>query len=81
MAQAKPAPKLHYPEHLGWNRWFHGGDDFPCVQLFWPDKSGRFPGQAGAQAAFQAPQPDLSASDWNWPAASLNSGNSPPASH
>ena len=64
-----PVDKSHYPEHLGWNRWFQGGDDFPCVQLFWPDKSGRFPGQAGAQAAFQALQPDLSASDWNWSAA------------
>lgn len=64
-----PVDKSHYPDHLGWNRWFHGGDDFPCVQLFWPDKAGVFPGQAGATDAFKALQPDLSEAGWAWPAA------------
>lgn len=67
-----PVDKSHYPDHLGWNRWFHGGDDFPCVQLFWPDKAGVFPGQAGAEASFKALQPDLSERAWTWPATTLN---------
>jgi hypothetical protein len=38
-----------YREHLGWAIWYADRQglapaQFSCVQLLWPDKSGRFPG-------------------------------------
>ena len=56
--------KTHYAEHLGWNQWFYRGDDFPCQQLVWPDRAGRFPWEAGFDEALRANQPDLSARGW-----------------
>ena len=38
-----PVAKKHYRDLLGWSRWFYGGDDFPCLQIVWPDRAGRFP--------------------------------------
>ncbi len=35
--------KEHYPEYLGWARWFYKGDDFPTVQVVYPDLLGCFP--------------------------------------
>lgn len=40
-----------YPEHLGWCRWFYDGDDFPALQIVWPDKRGRFPWEEGCHPA------------------------------
>ncbi|MCA8277395.1 DUF4262 domain-containing protein [Burkholderia sp. AU30280] len=51
--------KTHYEAHLGWNRWFYGNDDFPCVQLLWPDRNGIFPWQPEADDALNAAQPRL----------------------
>ncbi|WP_235364918.1 DUF4262 domain-containing protein [Sphingomonas sp. ERG5] len=59
-----PIAKAHYPDHLGWSRWFYGGDDFPCVQLVWPDRAALFPWQPGFDARFSADQPDLSEKGW-----------------
>jgi hypothetical protein len=60
-----PVEKEHYADHLGWNRWFYGGDDFPCLQLLWPDKGGMFPHQPGADDALNAAQPALYTSGSN----------------
>src|SRR5262245_16779311 len=30
-AYAFPVARRHYREHLGWSRWFYGGDEFPCL--------------------------------------------------
>ncbi len=54
----------HYPEYLGWNRWFYRGDDFPCLQLVWPDRNKVFPWQDGFQGEFRGVQPDLSVQGW-----------------
>jgi hypothetical protein len=54
----------HYAEHFGWSRWFYGSDDFPCLQLVWPDTHGVFPWQAGAEEHFRQSQPDLTAASW-----------------
>lgn len=35
--------KKFYPEYLGWARWFYKGDDFPVVQIIYPDLMGLFP--------------------------------------
>ena len=60
-----PVSTAHYHDHLGWSRWFYGCDDFPTLQMVWPDRSGAFPWQPGFDAeAFGSSQPDLTASGW-----------------
>jgi hypothetical protein len=59
-----PVDKKHYREHLGWNRWFYGGDDFPCLQLVYPDLENVFPWQPGFDPAWGDRQDDLTAGDW-----------------
>lgn len=59
-----PVAKHRYPEHLGWSRWFYGGDAFPCLQLVWPDAAGRFPWEAAFDLRHRESQPDLSAGSW-----------------
>lgn len=54
-----PIAKSHYADYLGWSRWFYGNDNFPCLQLFWPDKAGLLPGQPGADEEMHALQPVL----------------------
>jgi hypothetical protein len=48
-----------YREHVGYARWFYRGDEFPLLQLVWPDKAGRFPGEPGANPALARQQPLL----------------------
>jgi uncharacterized protein DUF4262 len=59
-----PVGLHHYAEHLGWSRWFYGSDDFPCLQLVWPDTKGVFPWQPGADEGVAKFQPDLTANGW-----------------
>ncbi len=59
-----PVAKRHYGEHLGWSRWFYGGDDFPCLQLVYPDLANVFPWQDGFDPAWAQRQDDLSEGDW-----------------
>ena len=61
-----PVAKRHHAEHLGWSRWFYGGDDFPCLQLVWPDRSNRFPWEPGFDPSMLASQPDLSEQGWGF---------------
>jgi len=53
-------PKEHYRDHLGWARWFYGGDDFPAVQMLWPTTSGIYPWEAQASEEFKNMQPVFS---------------------
>jgi len=51
-ARLQVFPKELFREHLGWAIWFaaHRGlapAQFGCLQLWWPDKNGRFPADAG----------------------------------
>jgi hypothetical protein len=48
-----------YREHVGYSMWFYGGPEFPLLQVVWPDKHGRFPGDPGALAAIATQQPLL----------------------
>lgn len=59
-----PVAKSQYEEHLGWNRWFYRGDDFPCLQLVWPDPEGRFPWEANFDERLRDYQPDLTEFGW-----------------
>lgn len=38
-------PRESYPDYLGYARWLYSGDDFPALQILWPDRAGRFPGE------------------------------------
>jgi hypothetical protein len=59
-----PIGKDAYPYFLGWSTWFYSGDNYPCVQLLWPDKEGRFPWQDGVEKSFRRLQPDISTEGW-----------------
>jgi hypothetical protein len=59
-----PVAKRHYAEHLGWSRWFYRGDEFPCLHLIWPDRSGLFPWEEGFADGEKSVQPDLTENGW-----------------
>lgn len=59
-----PVAGRHYPDHLGWSRWFYGGDTFPCLHLVWSDRDGRFPWQSGFDPTLAGLQPDLTENGW-----------------
>ena len=59
-----PVAKRHYRLHFGWSRWFYDGDEFPCLQLVWPDREGRFPWQDGVAEGYRELQPDLTENGW-----------------
>ncbi len=52
-------PKQRYDDYLGSAVWAYEGDEFPCVQLVWPDKQGRWPWESGVRAGFAESQPVL----------------------
>jgi hypothetical protein len=39
-------PRL-FREYFGYARWLYRGNNFPMLQLVWPDREGRFPWDAG----------------------------------
>jgi hypothetical protein len=59
-----PVARSAYAEHLGWNRWFYDGDAFDCLQLVWPDRTGKFPWEGGFDERFVPAQPDLTGANW-----------------
>lgn len=63
-AYAFRVAKKHYRDFLGWSSWFYGGDDFPCLQIVWPDRAGRFPWEPDFDLEFKADQPDLTERGW-----------------
>ena len=60
-----PVPSYRFQEYLGWTRWFYGGDDFHCMQLVWPDPSGKFPWQSDFSSKMLSAQPDLTEGNWS----------------
>lgn len=51
--------KAAYRNYLGYARWFYRGDDFPVLQVVYPDIEGRFPGTAGVSPTLAEQQPLL----------------------
>jgi Domain of unknown function (DUF4262) len=51
--------KENYEEYLGSNLWLYGGDNFPVLQLIYPDKNGVWPWQSEASESFKKWQPLL----------------------
>ena len=60
-----PVARKHYRTYMRTTRWFYGHEDFPCLQLFWPDTQGRFPWEAGFETKLEKDQPDLTANGWS----------------
>src|SRR5262249_35535291 len=54
-------PYTMYPEYLGHAIWFYHAlaRPFPCVQLIWPDRGGRFPWDSDYDKQFKGSQPVL----------------------
>lgn len=63
-AYAFPVAKRFYRDHFGWSRWFYGGDEFPCLQIVWPDRDGVFPWEEGFDQRFAEDQVDLTEHGW-----------------
>lgn len=51
---------LWYSPFFGYAQWFNQADDFPVLQLAWPDKQTQFPDQADFDANLKHLQPVLS---------------------
>ena len=55
----RPVPPKHYDAFLGYAVWYYDGDEFPTLQLIWPDREHRYPWAAPAGAWIRAAQPVL----------------------
>jgi hypothetical protein len=55
----RPVPSRHYEAFLGYARWYYEGDDFPTLQLVWPDREHRYPWAAPTDAWIRDAQPVL----------------------
>lgn len=53
------APKSEYKEHFGWANWLYQGDEFPVLQMVFPDKHGNWPWSEKASDDFKWFQPVL----------------------
>ncbi len=49
----KPVAPTNFKEHLGYGVWFYRSlpQGFPCWQVFWPDRTGRFPWSEGCHSS------------------------------
>lgn len=59
-----PVAKNFYRDHLGWSCWFYGSNDWPCVQLVYPDANGLFPWDSGCNENVAHSQPNLTGEAW-----------------
>jgi hypothetical protein len=55
----RPVPRSQYDEYLGSARGYYDGDDFPALQLVWPDRDHRYPWAAPSEAWIRTAQPVL----------------------
>jgi hypothetical protein len=53
--------RKHYRDWLGYARWWYRGDEFPALQLIYPDMKNRMPWDAGANPRLATQQPILGA--------------------
>jgi hypothetical protein len=60
-----------HPPYLGTMRWFYRGRPVPVVQMFWPDREGRFPWEPAFDTVHSGEQPLLFHDD---PSAAANAG-------
>lgn len=51
--------RRHYRDYLGYANWYYEGERFPVLQLVYPDREGRWPGDEGTSEIFNRDQPVL----------------------
>jgi len=51
--------KAHYPDYLGYASWYNDYQDYPVLQMVWPDKAGHFPWDDTFSESLQFAQPLL----------------------
>jgi hypothetical protein len=59
----REAPKKCYPDYFGYAMAFYKGDDFPALQLVWPDKENKWPWEIDFNHQWIRSQPLLE----HWP--------------
>lgn len=47
------------PDYFGYGRWFYEYQDFPVIQLIWPDRDSNYPWDNGYDARYKFSQPLL----------------------
>jgi hypothetical protein len=55
----RPVPRRQYKEYLGYARWYYQGDNFPALQLIWPDREHRYPWATPSDDWIRTAQPVL----------------------
>lgn len=59
----KSVREIWYDVTVGRASWFYGGSSFPLLQLYWPDRNGKFPWDPKCQPEVRALQPRLHVAD------------------
>jgi hypothetical protein len=59
----KSVREIWYDVTVKHARWFYGGSNFPLLQLYWPDRNGKFPWDPECQPEVTALQPRLHVAD------------------
>jgi hypothetical protein len=55
----RAVPKYQYAGHFGWGLSYYGAEEFPALQVIYPDRHGRWPWQDGVVEEFRQIQPVL----------------------
>lgn len=55
----KTIPVANYGDYFAGNEWFYDGNDFPAVQMLWPNTSGVYPWDDAADEYLRWVQPIL----------------------
>ena len=59
----KTVREIWYDVTVKHARWFYGGSNFPLLQLYWPDRNGKYPWDPKCQPEVKALQPMLHVAD------------------
>jgi Domain of unknown function (DUF4262) len=59
----KSVREIWYDVTVKHARWFYGGSNFPLLQLYWPDRNGKFPWDPKCQPEVRSLQPLLHVAD------------------
>jgi hypothetical protein len=59
----KSVREIWYDVTVRHARWFYGGSSFPLLQLYWPDRNGKYPWDPKCQPEVRALQPRLHVAD------------------
>ena len=57
--QFRQVDASNIPDYFGFAQWFNDYESFPAIQLFWPDKAGKFPWEPTYDEKYRFDQPLL----------------------